>query len=126
MRRACAALLLLAACSQDSVEVEDLTPAMARAYGVGVQDGAGKTGTVIAEHFATFQRIDEACGGQFGTSFGGCSIRVAPHEYVIWYADRECIRVHELAHSVFESIHHTGPYLQRSNAGDWLAACPRT
>lgn len=112
-------LILLFACGGPP----EMTPANARAYGVGVQDGDTVTGTVTRRHYVSLQTTEEVCG----PGAGGCYKPEIPspnHEYEIWYADAQCIKWHEEYHVGFESRHHTADFNVRIKT-DWLAACPR-
>jgi len=122
--------LLLISCSYAPEKFDNLTPAQARAYGVGVADGTPHTGIIVSSTFGTFGKMERVCGYPKGWLVAGCAIpATAPvwpdpqHEYHIYYSER-CTAYHEAAHALFESHHHTGPYLLRSYRGDWLAACP--
>ena len=77
---------------------------MCREVGVDVANGALITGQIVEMNVADAQKVQAVCQSPFAPKLG-CTMPVAPHEYVIWVTDYPRVIVHEQCHALFEAKH---------------------
>lgn len=113
-------------------ELQQISPAEARAYGVDVADGASPTGQIISAEFRTLGGIRKQCvpasdRASYDRGFTvllGCAVPAGNGRYRIYHSDWQCVARHEAAHALYETDDHTPDMIRRWLMGDRLAACP--
>ena len=76
-------------------------------HGVDVSKDAPQTGRIVAEYIVDQEQIAARCMSPFH-QLSGCTIPIAPHEYIIYSIDHPRVLAHERCHALFETAAHSG------------------
>lgn len=126
----------LFSCQTMSLEqLNQLTPAECRAYGVQVNDKDTISGTIVAMKGGGFAHLEKWCTGgvDHGRLWHGCAraYGISPptpiaddHLYALYYAEHKCVPQHEACHAIYEAPLDTMSFSRRIMQGNLLAACP--
>ena len=74
-------------------------------HGVDVARYATPTGRIVAEYIVEPEQIAGRCMSPFRQLYG-CTIPVAPNEYVIYSINDPGVLAHERCHALFETATH--------------------
>ncbi len=128
--------VLLCACQTMSLEqLNQLTPAECRVFGVQVYDSDTISGTIVTKKAGDFAHMEQWCSGgvDHGRLWHGCAraYGISPptpiaedHQYALYYAEHKCVPQHEACHAIYEAPLDTMSFSRRIMQGNLLAACP--
>ena len=89
-----AGVVLLAGCATDC-----------QFHGVDVPPDGTQTGRIMAEYIVGPEQIAAKCRSPF-TQLYGCTIPIAPNEYLIYSIDHPGVLAHERCHALYETVKH--------------------